>query len=88
MSITLDKIIEEVRQLPPDEQRQLREQLNVLVEPSLTEDEREDEFERYLAAKGIITLPEPSPEDDADDNWEPVTVTGKPISEMIIEERR
>ena len=55
MSITLDKIIEEVRQLPPDEQRQLREQLNVLVEPSLTEDEREDEFERYLAAKGIMT---------------------------------
>ncbi len=27
MSTTLDKIIEEVRQLPPDEQRQLREML-------------------------------------------------------------
>ncbi len=28
MSATLDKIIEEVRQLPPDEQRQLREMLD------------------------------------------------------------
>ncbi len=27
MSVTLDRIIEEVRQLPPDEQRQLREML-------------------------------------------------------------
>ncbi len=28
MSVTLDRIIEEVRQLPPDEQRQLRELLD------------------------------------------------------------
>jgi hypothetical protein len=71
-----------------NEQQQGREQMNALTEPALTEDEREDEFEQYLAAKGVITLPDPSTEDDAEDEWEPVTVTGKPLSEMIIEERR
>lgn len=88
MSTMLDKIIEEVRQLPPNEQRQLQEQLHSII-PSPTEDELEDAFERELAAEGIISLPLPSQsQDDDDDEWEPITVTGQPLSEMIIEERR
>ncbi len=90
MSATLDKIIEEVRQLPPNERQQLREKLNEIVEPTLSEDDREDVVEHYLAAKGIITLPASSAEDenDSDDDWEPVNATGVPVSEMIIRERR
>jgi hypothetical protein len=54
-------------------------------EPLMTE----DEFERYLVAKGIIApVPSPADEDADDDDWEPVMVTGKPLSEMVIEERR
>lgn len=49
----------------------------------------EDEFERYLAAKGIISLPEPPAEtSEDDDDWETVEFTGQPISEMIVEDRR
>lgn len=49
----------------------------------------EDEFERYLATKGVIALPEPSTETgEDDDDWEPVEFTGQPLSQMIIEERR
>ena len=88
MSTMLDRIIEEVRQLPPDEQRQLQKQLHSII-PSPTEDELEDAVERELAAEGIITLPLSSEYADEDDEkWEPITVTGQPLSEMIIEERR
>ncbi|MBA3320314.1 MAG: hypothetical protein H0T45_02560 [Pyrinomonadaceae bacterium] len=87
MSATLDKIIEEVKALRPDERRELRDKLDSLFiepKPAMTE----DEFARHLAAKGIISLPALSAEDTEDDDWEPVEVTGQPLSEMIIEERR
>ncbi len=91
MSITLDKIIAEVRGLPPSEQQQLRETLNEMIESARSEDEREDALERRLSAKGIITLPSASANDETDfddDDWEPVNIMGVPVSEMIIRERR
>lgn len=88
MSTTLDKIIEEAKELTPAELRRLRETVDSLLSkssPVMTE----GEFAQHLAAKGIITMPSPPAEEDADDDdWEPVEVTGKPVSEMIIEERR
>lgn len=87
MSTTVEKIIEQVRSLPPDEQRHIVEQLNAIV-PSLPGDEEiEERVERQLAAEGLISLPEPS-ENGIDDDWEPIEVQGQPLSEMIIEERR
>jgi len=90
MSATLDKIIEEVRALTPEEQRQLVEQLNAII-PSSSEDEREATFKQELAAKGIISLPDPASRKEAEaefDDYEPITVEGQPLSEMIVEERR
>jgi hypothetical protein len=81
----LDKIIEEISQLPPDEQRQLQEQLHSII-PSPTADELEDAFKRELAAKGIISLLDANAE--AFYAYKPITVKGKPLSEMIIEDRR
>jgi hypothetical protein len=85
----LDKVIEEVKALAPDELQEIR----ALVDSLLTEPAKaqmtEDEFEQYLAAKGIISLPQFSDEaGDDDDDWEPVEVTGQPLSKIIIEERR
>ncbi len=89
MSATLDRIIEEVRQLPPDEQRQLIEQLNSIVPASPSEDELEDMFERELMAEGVLGEVKPLSQDDPEFYaYQPVTVTGKPVSETIIEERR
>lgn len=92
MSATLDKIMAEVRALSPEEQRALREQLNALAEASVTEDEREDEFERELAAEGFIAAAQPLRADEAEIRqyraYQPITVKGQPLSEMIIEERR
>jgi hypothetical protein len=89
MSATLDRIIEEVRALPLAEQKALREKLNDIVPSSPTEDELEDAFEREMIAEGVLGEVAPLPNDDPEFYaYRPVTVTGQPISEMIIEERR
>jgi hypothetical protein len=90
MSATLDKIIEEVRALPPEEQRQLIEQLNTII--PTTADDLEEAFERELAAEGFIGEVEPLTATDEEIRqyraYKPITVEGQPLSEMIIEERR
>jgi hypothetical protein len=92
MSATLDKIIEEVRALSPEEQRQLREQLETIIPSSPTEDELEDAFERELMAEGVIGPVKPLTATDEEMQrfhaYKPITVEGQPLSEMIIEERR
>jgi hypothetical protein len=86
MSATLDKIIEEVRSLLPEEQRQLIEQLNAILPATEVRAVSEDEVERLLAKQGIINLPAEMPSVTA--RPKPIHVSGKPVSETIIEERR
>jgi hypothetical protein len=88
---TLEKVIEEVKALKPNELQQVRELVDSLLSEPARSQMTEDEFERYLAAKGVISLPDPASREDAEaefDDYEPVTVKGQPLSEMIIEERR
>jgi hypothetical protein len=86
MSASLDKIKEEVKALSPDELHQVRELVDSLLTEPAKPQMTEDEFEQYLAAKGVISLPELAETDD--DDWQPIEVTGQPLSEMIVEERR
>jgi hypothetical protein len=91
MSATLDKIKEEMRVLDPEELREVRELADSLLSESPKPKITEEEFAKYLAAKGIVSLPDESRREDAEDDfddYEPVTVEGKPLSEMIIEDRR
>ncbi len=46
----------------------------------------EDQIERQLAQEGLIRVPPSTSRTRSD--FEPIDVAGKPISEMIIEERR
>jgi hypothetical protein len=86
MSASLDKIKEEVKALSPDELHQVRELVDSLLTEPAKPQMTEDEFEQYLAAKGVISLPEVAETEDED--WRPVEVMGQPLSEMIVEERR
>ncbi len=88
MSAILDKIKEEVRELQPDELHQVRELVDTLLTEPTRPQMTEDEFEQYLAAKGVISLPEIAETDEDDDDWQPVEITGQPLSEMIVAERR
>ena len=85
------QLIAEIQRLPPESQRQLLESLSrsITPPPELPETISEDEVERILAAKGIITLPpDAASYTDEDEDFEPVEFTGQPLSEMITEERR
>lgn len=86
---TLERVIEEARTLKPDELSALRDAIDDLLAEGSKQLMSEEEFAQHLSAKGIIA-PITSSQIDAveDDEWEPVEFTGKPLSEMIIEERR
>ena len=89
MSVSnLDRVIEEVKALTPDEQRKLHEWLDRQLAqpaPQMTE----EEFERHLLAKGIISeIPLRIIDPVFEQNRKPVEIEGKPVSEIIIEERR
>lgn len=83
-----DEVIEEVRALPPEEQRRLRELLDhwlAEVQPQSTE----DEFEQKLYEAGLLNEIKPPITDfTPDQNRRPIPFKGKPLSEIIIEERR
>ena len=50
---------------------------------------QEDEFERCLLVKGIIThIPARDETDDEFDSFELIEVEGEPLSETIVRERR
>ena len=87
-NVTLDKVWEEVKALTPEEQRQLREQLDGLL-ASAPSRSAEEELQRRLLAAGLLSEIKPPITDFTPyQNRKPIEVKGKPISEVIIEERR
>ena len=84
----LDQVIEEVKALTPDEQRKLRELLDSLLAPPAPQ-MTEEEFERHLLAKGIISeIPPPITDLTPFENRKLMEVKGKPLSKTVVEERR
>ena len=84
----LDRIREEVKALTRDEQRSLRDMVDELLvksSPTMTE----EEFEQHLLKKGVISRIPPRMRDaNFEANRKLIKVEGKPVSEIIIEERR
>ena len=77
---------QEIDKLPPAQRKK--------VIDSFAEEEKkpiisEEEFLKMLFAEGIIgNIPNPDCYTDEDDDFEPIEISGKPTSEIIIEERR
>jgi len=82
MTATLLKIVEEVKTLGDDERRELKELLQTL-EVEASKPSSEEQFARNLAAKGLVSLPT-SPLQPAT----AIPISGKPVSEIMVEERR
>ena len=86
---TLDRAVEVVRALRPEEQQQLRQLMDSWPTPQSAETtiERERRFAEHLLAIGMIDhIPEGYPDGYADPP--PIAVYGEPVSETIIRERR
>lgn len=87
----LEKVIEEVKALTPDELRQVRELIDSLlpISEAAPELSPEDRLDQLLLEAGVISeIPPPITDFTPYHNRKPIEVKGKPVSETIIEERR
>jgi hypothetical protein len=85
------ELIVEIRKLSPDEQRKLLDALSTRASQGPKQDESisENEIDKMLFEKGIIgNIPDLSNYTDTDEDFDPIEVTGKPLSETIVEDRR
>lgn len=84
----LDQVVEEVKALTRDEQQQLWKWLcRELAIPQTSP--TEEEFEQELMRAGLLTRARTRVTDSTTpEDFEPITIEGKPLSETIIEERR
>lgn len=83
----LRTIMKQVKNMPPEEQRELRAFLDTLLVPAAPA--AEEEFERAMTAAGLISVPSPETRARAARRQRrPVPVRGKPVSETLIEDRR
>lgn len=88
MEITAQEIISTVQTLPVQVQEEIVKTLQQNLKkrpakPALDE----DEIERRLLAKGLISEIPPRVQDAEEDNYQPIKISGKPLSESILEER-
>jgi hypothetical protein len=92
MSTTeLEKVMQEVKALPPDDLRKVKALIDSLLQPPNVEAETslEDQLDQLLFEAGVISeIPKRLPRPAHLRGFKPIEVKGKPISETIIEERR
>lgn len=95
--MSVNEVLEAVRAMSPEERAQVKALLDTLPPEQLSPQESgqtsaEDELERELIAEGIIVDRSElnlSPDTSAPlSAFKPVPATGKPVSEIVIEERR
>lgn len=88
MDNTAQEIISTVQTLPFQVQEEivktLQQNLNARNSSPMPD---EDEIERRLLAKGLISEIPQRAEDEDEEAYTPIKVSGKPLSETIIEER-
>jgi hypothetical protein len=87
---SVEKLIEQVRRLSPEEQRRLRHLLDEeFAAVEAAGEGTEEAFQHQLVRLGLLhQLKRPQRNAEAFQRREPVPILGKPLSETIIEERR
>lgn len=89
--MSTQELLNEIQKLAPEQRQRLLEALRRGGEKHLQPHQpvREDDVERDLFERGIIgRIPDLAAYTDDDEDFEPIEVRGKPLSETIIEERR
>jgi hypothetical protein len=88
MSANVERILQEIRGLTPEELQQVRAALDeeaAATKPKMSE----EEFQEYLLKEGVISsIPERKLSSEEFRKRKPIEVKGKPVSETLIEERR
>ena len=87
-SANLEKVIEEVKTLPPDDLRKVKTLIDSLLQAPSAEMSPESQLDQLLLQAGVISeIPPPITDFTPYENRRPIEVKGKPISETIIEDR-
>ncbi|MEO6589801.1 MAG: hypothetical protein ABIP06_10900 [Pyrinomonadaceae bacterium] len=87
--MTPQEIVKTVRNWSPDQKQEVLEALRDQVSVSNQNQLSEQEVQQILFERGVIgNLPNNFDYTDADDDFEPLEIKGKPLSEIVIEERR
>lgn len=92
-NVTLERAVEVVRALRPEQQQQLRRLMDTWQPmPVETTPEQERQIAEHLLAKGlIVSLPARYREgynlEEAADQHPPIVVQGLPVSETLLEDR-
>ena len=73
--------------MTPKNIKQKHTQTNLTKLRSETPPINEDEVERLLLAEGITSEIPERLSDDEEESYEPIDVSGRPLSEMILEDR-
>lgn len=83
------EILKEIRRLTVSEKETVFRTLETELQTKevVSDDEKEQEVDRLLISKGLMREV-PSGLTDDEEYFEPIKLTGKPLSEIIIEERR
>ncbi len=88
--MTLTEILTEIKHLPISEKNNLFRTLEIEFKPNneISEEERlEQKVDQMLISRGLMREIPLGMTDD-EEYFEPISTTGKPLSEIIIEERR
>lgn len=90
MSTNVERVLNEIRALTLEEQRQVREALVEVETTAPNSQVTEEKFEQRMEELGIIARPqEPLADEASFHKFKPIKILdGKPVSETIIEERR
>ena len=86
--VQFEKVVEDVKALTPVEQQQLRAWLDTICAPTPAP-MTEEAFAHELREAGLLSEVKPPMTDLTPyQHRQPIETTGKPLSEVIIEERR
>jgi hypothetical protein len=87
-SANLENLLEEVRALSAEERRQVRKLLDKMAESDELQSRRREAERKLLEAGLIVEVRQPPTDIETYRNYNPVEVTGRPVSETLVEERR
>lgn len=86
--MTPREIVDAVRNLPPENQREVLEVLRSQITGMRESPISEAEVQRILFERRVIgTVPSAADYTDEDDDFDPIVIKGEPLSESVIEER-
>ena len=88
MDITAQEIISTIQTFPASVQMEIVETLQKSLKKTAPSNPSEDQIEQILLAQGLISEIPKRVRDREEETYSPVEVTGKPLSETILEERR